>query len=156
MEPHYRRPQNPTESEEMWWLQDGSQVHHILRISLGGRGTVIDHMWKFLRSECASEVLGPSVRTKELQAAIKLKLSGFQRSMSKLSTLRRISDERYHVWEGDPGSLQTTFWCSVTKSWQMEEGRPWVSKLRGKPVGEPIMCPVLPPYLPGGCLPPVG
>lgn len=81
------------------------------RIPTGGRATVTDHLCKFLRSECASEVLGPSVRTKELQAAINSKLSGFQRSMSKLRDLRRISDERYHVWEGDPGSLQTTFWC---------------------------------------------
>lgn len=45
--------------------------------------------------------------------------------------------------------------ASVTESWQMEEGRPRVSKLHGKPVGEPIMCLVLPPYLPAGCLPPV-
>jgi len=116
MEPHYRRPQNPTEGEQMQWLQDGGQVHHIVRISTGGRSTVTDHLCKFLRSECASEVLGPSVRTKELQAAVNSKLSGFQRSMSKLSNLRRISDERYHVWEGDPDSLQTTFGASMTKS----------------------------------------
>lgn len=70
MEPHYRRPQNPTEGEQMRWLQDGSQVHHIFRISSGGRGTMTDHLWKFLRSECVSEILGPSVGTKELQVAI--------------------------------------------------------------------------------------
>lgn len=46
------------------------------------------------------------------------------------------------------------FGACVTKSRQMEEGRPWVSKPRSEQAGELFLCSALPPHLPAGCLPP--